>query len=623
MDKIIKIYKKYKGIINYLFFGVCTTLVNIVTYYIFSHILKASVIGSTIIAWILAVLFAYVTNRKWVFNSNAKVIKEVINELIAFFACRLLTGFLDIILMWIFVEKLLFNDILIKILSNLIVIILNYIFSKVLIFTNNKKKKNIMESLYIIAMFFIVAFFFTLNSPSHLWINDAPYTDSSVFKTVTLMMRNGYMPYLDTFDHKGPLLYLINYLGDIISINKGIWVIEMITLTITFYMFYKIANLKCKKGVSIFVSLIASTLLSNYYEGGNYCEIFALPFISFATYVFLDYVLNKRTNNYKVLLCGLCFGSVLMLRPNMIGVWFIFCFYIFIKNIIRKEFKELLIFIEFFLLGVLLIIAPILIWLYKNNALKAFYDVYIVFNGSYSANADRLTHISNIWYLFFDFINEKIILIAFITIIYSIIKEKINIIYLIYMMVTMLLICMSGNHYGHYMIVFVPAIIYPFSYLFAYIDKMDKNKICNFVIITYLLVSTVLPQNLSTIKNLMYIYANRDVDRASQNLIDISNMVIDNTDVNDKISVYGNLDYIYIRSNRLHATRYSYQFPIGQISMKIMDDYFMQLNEEKPTIIVIQDGFYNDRIDAFLKENNYSLIWNSTNDGDFKVFKIN
>lgn len=134
------IYQKYKDIILYGIFGVLTTLVNIVSYWGMAHLFKCSVTASTIVAWILAVLFAYVTNRKWVFHSDCYIYKEIIKEMIAFFSCRLATGFVDWICMFVLVSICGFNDILIKTFANGLVIILNYIASKIIIFKHERKK---------------------------------------------------------------------------------------------------------------------------------------------------------------------------------------------------------------------------------------------------------------------------------------------------------------------------------------------------------------------------------------------------------------------------------------------------------------------------------------------------
>ncbi|HIQ73172.1 MAG TPA: GtrA family protein [Candidatus Cottocaccamicrobium excrementipullorum] len=128
------LYQKYKDIVPYAVFGILTTLVNIMAYWFLAHPLKIEVMPSTVIAWFLAVLFAYLTNRKWVFHSMAKSAKEIRTEMISFFACRLATGILDWLCMLIFVDLLSFNDVIIKAGANILVIILNYVASKNVIF---------------------------------------------------------------------------------------------------------------------------------------------------------------------------------------------------------------------------------------------------------------------------------------------------------------------------------------------------------------------------------------------------------------------------------------------------------------------------------------------------------
>ena len=134
MNKIKEKINEHKDVIPYIFFGVCTTLVNMIVYWFCAHIINLSVMISTVIGWILSVLFAYITNRKWVFYSNVKGIFNILKEMTSFFSCRLLTGFLDLACMFLFVDLLHMNDMVIKILANVIVIVLNYVASKLLIF---------------------------------------------------------------------------------------------------------------------------------------------------------------------------------------------------------------------------------------------------------------------------------------------------------------------------------------------------------------------------------------------------------------------------------------------------------------------------------------------------------
>jgi putative flippase GtrA len=129
-----KLIIKYKEILLYLFFGGCTTLVNIIAYVLGTRLFGLKVMESTVLAWFLAVLFAYLTNRRYVFKSSSTSIKAVFIEAAAFYGCRLLTGFIDFGMMYIFVGLLFWNDLLIKIISNLIVIISNYAASRLFIF---------------------------------------------------------------------------------------------------------------------------------------------------------------------------------------------------------------------------------------------------------------------------------------------------------------------------------------------------------------------------------------------------------------------------------------------------------------------------------------------------------
>lgn len=132
--KIVRNLKKYKSFIAYAIFGVFTTIVNIVTYNICYSNWGISNTISNIIAWILAVTFAYLTNKAWVFESRSWKWAVLRKEVPAFIGCRLATGVLDIAIMFVCVDILKWPAMIMKIASNVIVIILNYIFSKLVIF---------------------------------------------------------------------------------------------------------------------------------------------------------------------------------------------------------------------------------------------------------------------------------------------------------------------------------------------------------------------------------------------------------------------------------------------------------------------------------------------------------
>ncbi len=111
-----------------------TTVINILAYWLFTRIFTCAVVPSTVIAWTVAVFFAYFTNRKYVFNSTADTLRGIITEAAEFFACRITTGIIDVIIMYVFADLLSWPDVPVKTASNILVIILNYIASKLLIF---------------------------------------------------------------------------------------------------------------------------------------------------------------------------------------------------------------------------------------------------------------------------------------------------------------------------------------------------------------------------------------------------------------------------------------------------------------------------------------------------------
>lgn len=131
---IKKMYDQYKDIIPYGIFGVLTTIINIAVYWLMAYPMGLSTMVSTGIAWIAAVCFAYLTNRKWVFHSKARAGKDLVKEAASFFLCRLMTGIVDWGCMFVFVDLLYWNDVAIKTVSNIVVIVLNYVASKIIIF---------------------------------------------------------------------------------------------------------------------------------------------------------------------------------------------------------------------------------------------------------------------------------------------------------------------------------------------------------------------------------------------------------------------------------------------------------------------------------------------------------
>ena len=128
------VIKKHKEIIIYGICGILTTVINTVSYIIFAHYFHIHFLASNAMAWVIAIAFAYYTNSLYVFGYAPIKARGSFRRLCRFVSSRIFTGIIDMFLMWILVDIWLFPDNFTKVIVNVIVIILNYIMSKFLVF---------------------------------------------------------------------------------------------------------------------------------------------------------------------------------------------------------------------------------------------------------------------------------------------------------------------------------------------------------------------------------------------------------------------------------------------------------------------------------------------------------
>lgn len=134
MERMKKLIEKYGAILSYLFFGVLTTAVNYLVYLPCYNLLHISASVSNAIAWVFAVDFAYLTNKPFVFKSHDWSAKTVVPELTKFVMTRLGSGILETIIIFLTVDMLQWNGNLMKLATSVLVVIANYVGSKLLVF---------------------------------------------------------------------------------------------------------------------------------------------------------------------------------------------------------------------------------------------------------------------------------------------------------------------------------------------------------------------------------------------------------------------------------------------------------------------------------------------------------
>jgi len=469
-----------------------------------------------------------------------------------------------------------------------------------------RKDKLLKES---VALFFsLVMMFFLLleGSPISIWCKGESQTDQSVFKTVSMLIRKGYVPYKDTFDHKGPIIYIINLLGDYISTYRGIWIVELVFLSLTFFFLYKLARLRCGVFMAIASLMYAYTNLSYYYGTGNLVEEYALLFIAISLFIFCDYFFNDKITVFRLILIGWCFGVVLLLRENMISVWIVFCVAVAIKKCKDKQYADIAKYLGWFVLGAMAIIAPICLWLGFNGALSEFWNQYVLFNFEYSSSSFREK-----WVLFFCFSNNVGVIFSLFCSIYLIKKSErlFWISYIVFIVTNMYFISISGRIYTHYNLLTIPMIVFPIACVFGEIEKIaSKYRVIGFCVVAYMVINSSVPIVMHNIEWAGNVYEYKNEDQVSENVKIACDVVERYTEEDEPIIVFGNWNIIYIKSNRIPASKYSYQDPVIEISDKIHDEFWMEMNTNKPKCVVVQAGKINTEMQEFLKENNYQLI---------------
>lgn len=134
MRKLKEWIDKHWDIFSYLIFGVLTTVVNYIVYLPLLNILQLSAALSNVIAWAAAVAFAYVTNKPFVFKSHDWSLRTVIPELSKFVSCRVASGAMETVIIFVAVDLLGWNGNIWKLVTSVLVVVLNYVFSKLIVF---------------------------------------------------------------------------------------------------------------------------------------------------------------------------------------------------------------------------------------------------------------------------------------------------------------------------------------------------------------------------------------------------------------------------------------------------------------------------------------------------------
>lgn len=329
----------------------------------------------------------------------------------------------------------------------------------------------------VILLFGLSVFVFSMNP-----ITDTAGLDSAVFAYIGDGMRNGLLPYRDMFDHKGPLLYLINWLGMSMGIGyAGVWIIDIIMYLLSFcFAGLILSRIVGRKGI-LLAMVVALWLFIHLFGGGNMTESYATYFALVAWSLFAQDIYRDNLRLLSCFVQGVAVGSVLLLRPNMIGFAVpvvVYCVYDLVRS---KDWKKFIIRGTIGFTGIIAVVLPICVWLLMSGIMKDCWNCYIQFN---------LLYVVKNRYV----ITREILfpIIAIVINIWLIIgsdgkKQKLLTTNLVYLLSAFVIVAAKLT-YDHYYLPILPATIIPLAYLY----NDNHGRLIAAVKMVILLILTVL-----------------------------------------------------------------------------------------------------------------------------------
>ena len=449
-----------------------------------------------------------------------------------------------------------------------------------------------------------------------------PTEDSSVFLYIGQQMKAGKVPYLDLFDHKGPVLYFIEYLGVLIAEKNftGVWILEVLNILATVALMLKLGQTAGGKRSSVFLSILVALGACGWkvWQGGNFTEEYALPWITLAAVIFTGFFQSGRYRRHEIFLLGAGFSIVFLLRANMISAWAAWMPIVLIILIRERRYRDILDCLLYFLGGAAFVVIPVLLVAGLNGFLGALWRDYILFNLTYTETALSASEHLQLLLTFCRVLwpgTAAIVLTL-------LLRPRNRLLWLnaFFFAVSLFSVSMSGRGYYHYAIVLLPAFILPLTVLFDITGGLMNGKEPRadlarpgVIVLTSLLI-------------LAGAFLYRGFSSGEQLQDPVALYIREHSEKNDDILVLGNSCWYYLEADRKTENRYFYQLPPAEICGIIYNDFIRELGA-KPSKLVLLPGQQEQReaIDIALRNIRgvlFSLGYRNEIFEEFEVFVL-
>ncbi len=464
------------------------------------------------------------------------------------------------------------------------------------VFTGKKWIGNKLETMAgFLSIFILVARIFIQFEP----LDNFPNDDSAVFLYIGRIILNGQLPYVNAWDHKGPLLYYINALGLWLLGLWGVWILEFILVFIGLCIAY-FGEKKLFGAIPSFIGIIIGCYLLDLFMAGNITEEYSFSFALLTFGLYLLYFQNLLKNPLLFGIGFLFMGTILM-RPNNIGFQSATILSMGIIDIIQKDIHGLKKKVIWIGLGMLTMFIPFLVYFGFNHALSEFYDQALRFNfiyiGTPKANLifDKFLSPPFNFLFYIAIVSYGIILFysrKFLMTIQSL-ESKFLLLLLLAFPLEFLLSRISGKGYDHYYITWAPYLIFASGFsvsrifcAFSLTAKMNRILFFSTIFICFLVLPPLQMLHGYASIGRYFIYDRAYGIEKNHPLVDY---IHDNTGPQDKVLRWGFGRWLTYLIDRESPTQYVYQFALvtpNYTTDKMIDEFANDLVTENPKFII-------------------------------------
>ena len=434
------------------------------------------------------------------------------------------------------------------------------------------------------------------------------YSDNAIYHYIGYLITIGKMPYIDAFDHKGPLLYVLNALGHVINHQWGIWVIECLSLFIIICSIYITTSKFFNRILSVIITVFFVFDVSAHFWAGDTPDFFSIPLMCIALGISLGLLTKRSLSNINMVVCGMCVAGIFWLKANISGGLFVVYIFILSENLAYKRIRTAMKYVAFNILGFLVLTIPILIWLFANHAVESMFENYFVFSARYSAFHASLENQQNV---FAWLLQCPIVIVCFCCIIIYLFYLLLNKSMRIYDNTNAIMICGTlsfiislglcvypGNVYLSYVYILYPGAL---MIVISTIQRCRKSPVFqNSIVIATCLVGALF----------FLFYNGRQI---MQNFVvewmeileetEVKNYIVNNTTASDLIAINSASETgLFLATGRESASRNVYiqaNYYNNNNSKDVNKEFWMKYIEEleinHPRIIVNDKIFYNER----------------------------